>query len=859
MSPRLQPGSWSHWRTQLPTLLRSGRLEVQGISATIPVSVVAAVLVGMMWTGVTVGTVGLLSFVSAGPPRALATLQFDAEELSFGGVATGGSATMGLAVTNGGSEEGPSITIDQITVTGPDASLFTVVSGSGAVITTGEDTVITVAFSPQSTGRKTAQLEVFHSGTDSPSRVALSGRGAAVVRVNAGGPEIPDAPAWSDDRAFVEGASSTGVDDGAISISLSHPSIPIDTPDDLFRSARVSETSSLEYRFPVGPGRYEVRLYFGALPDTERAPLLDVTVNEELAVPLLNVRRVAGDDGGVMVPILVESSGETLSVEIRTLLGRPWVNAIEVVDVTQSEGPRLAAPALIDVGPVQVSSTRSTDLVIQNVGDRLADPTLVIATPTINPGTDFDLATLGATAIGHGNAAQGSLSFTPQAIGPRQTVVTVEHNAPGGTSQGIDVTGFGWRATDDTAQTSEEQSVVIAVLANDGDGTGAFLTVTGVGGAANGVATTDGLNVTYRPRPNFNGRDTFTYTVQDGNGAVADAAITVTVGGVNDPPLANANGPYTGIVGIPVEFSADGSTDPDGTLVRYDWSFGDGASSASNRPSHVYTQPGLYTAVLTVTDDGGATDTASTTVRIDASLTVTVTGNAYGSVTSTPPGITCPGDCAEPYPTGTTVTLTATPAPGATFTGWSGACTGTGTCVLSMSQARTVTATFTPTTHQLSVTVDGSGSVTLDPPGTTCSSRCAETYLEGTSVTLTATPAPGAIFTGWSGACTGTGTCVVSMSQARTIAATFLTTYQLSVAVNPIGAGSVTSSPAGISCPGDCLETYVAGTAVTLTATPADGFTFAGWSTCPGQSRTCKVTMAGPRSVVAFFAGGSDG
>jgi hypothetical protein len=68
----------------------------------------------------------------------------------------------------------------------------------------------------------------------------------------------------------------------------------------------------------------------------------------------------------------------------------------------------------------------------------------------------------------------------------------------------------------------------------------------------------------------------------------------------------------------------------------------------------------------------------------------------------------------------------------------------------------------------------GSGTVTSGPAGIACGATCAASYLSGTAVTLTAAPASGAIFTGWSGGgCTGTGTCTVTVSAATTVTATF--------------------------------------------------------------------------------------
>jgi alpha-tubulin suppressor-like RCC1 family protein len=76
-------------------------------------------------------------------------------------------------------------------------------------------------------------------------------------------------------------------------------------------------------------------------------------------------------------------------------------------------------------------------------------------------------------------------------------------------------------------------------------------------------------------------------------------------------------------------------------------------------------------------------------------LTVATAGAGYGSVTSFPAGINCPGDCSESYASTTSVTLTATPSAGSAFAGWSGDCGGTAACTVSMTAARNVTATFT--------------------------------------------------------------------------------------------------------------------------------------------------------------------
>ena len=82
-------------------------------------------------------------------------------------------------------------------------------------------------------------------------------------------------------------------------------------------------------------------------------------------------------------------------------------------------------------------------------------------------------------------------------------------------------------------------------------------------------------------------------------------------------PIANPNGPYAADVGETITFDGSGSTD-DGSIVRYDWVFGDGTSApdAGANPEHVYAEDGVYAVVLTVTDNDGNTDAAATTATI---------------------------------------------------------------------------------------------------------------------------------------------------------------------------------------------------------------------------------------------------
>jgi ABC-type xylose transport system substrate-binding protein len=258
---------------------------------------------------------------------------------------------------------------------------------------------------------------------------------------------------------------------------------------------------------------------------------------------------------------------------------------------------------------------------------------------------------------------------------------------------------------------------------------------------------------------------------------------------------------------------------------------------------------GTGTCVVSMTTAKSVTVTFAKTYL----LTVTKAGTGSGTVTSNPVGITCGADCTQSYNYNTTVTLTATPAVGSTFTGWSGACTGTGACVVSMTAAKSVTAAFALKTYALTVTKagTGTGTVSSSPAGITCGADCSQIYNYNTTVTLTATPAAGSLFSGWSGACTGTGSCVVSMTAAKSVTATFVKAYLLTV--TKAGNGTVTSSPVGINCGTDCSQYYSYNAKVTLTAKPATGSTFSGWSGACTGTGSCVVTMAAAKSVRATF------
>ncbi len=250
-------------------------------------------------------------------------------------------------------------------------------------------------------------------------------------------------------------------------------------------------------------------------------------------------------------------------------------------------------------------------------------------------------------------------------------------------------------------------------------------------------------------------------------------------------------------------------------------------------------------------------------------LRVRLSGSGHMRVTSTPAGIDCTDYCTGQFYAGSQVTLTAT-GEDTEFVGWSGACTGTGTCVVTMDQEKDVTATFQQPSYSLNVTMagEGHGRIASVPAGINCGADCSEEYLAGTQVTLYPLPDNSTSdflseLQEWSGACTGTGPCVVTMDEAKNVTATFRHFINVFASIQNVTAGSgevhgtISFSPAHApACTaydwqaGVVHCSYVSfypGEKVTLTATAGPGHVFTGWdagSVCvPINDNQCQIEV----------------
>ncbi|HEY2921132.1 MAG TPA: hypothetical protein VGK77_19285, partial [Candidatus Binatia bacterium] len=244
---------------------------------------------------------------------------------------------------------------------------------------------------------------------------------------------------------------------------------------------------------------------------------------------------------------------------------------------------------------------------------------------------------------------------------------------------------------------------------------------------------------------------------------------------------------------------ADNSTNEDGFIIE-----------RKTGTSGIFARIASVGAGVTSYTDAGLADATTYCYRV----------NAFNSAGNSP---------YAPEVCGTTPAATTPPPPAQQF-------------MLTVGLVKTVTSSGT-----------GNGTVTSSPVGINCGGTCSASFTSGTLVTLTATPAVGSTFGGWSGTgCSG----LTTMNVAKTCTATFnpqpvQTRSILSITRKGTGSGTVTSSPSGINCGSTCSASFTNGTLTSLTATPGAGSTFASWSGT-GCS-TGKIMMDVARTCSATF------
>ncbi|MCA1732392.1 MAG: tandem-95 repeat protein, partial [Acidobacteria bacterium] len=193
-------------------------------------------------------------------------------------------------------------------------------------------------------------------------------------------------------------------------------------------------------------------------------------------------------------------------------------------------------------------------------------------------------------------------------------------------------------AMNDTATVAEDNSITIDVLANDSNPGGADPTIDSVGTATNGTVNIVNGKIVYNPEENFNGDDSFTYTIVDAFGVTAEATVDVNVTAVNDDPFADDDEGFldkNDSVRVSVLVN---DSDVDGDFLSVESiTEGAGNGTVSIVGSEIEYTPvtdfvGTDSFTYTVTDGNGGSDSATVNITVNETNVDPVGGNDTATV-----------------------------------------------------------------------------------------------------------------------------------------------------------------------------------------------------------------------------------
>lgn len=495
-----------------------------------------------------------------------------------------------------------------------------------------------------------------------PGSVYLAGGSAAsgttnvLYRVNAAGPGIQaldNGPDWASDTSDPSDYRNNGSNAaGYPAVADVNSSVPATTPSAVFDSERwsPSDNPAMDWDFPVQAGTpLQVRLYFSnrcSCTGGSGQRAFDVSLDGNKVLDNYDIVADAGDQTGTMKSFNITSDGD-VNIDFSHVTENPLINGIEIVRTDVTPSPGTGADKLSAVG---FDGATASSAVVDNQG--------------IDFGNWRGAFTVGNKVFyGYTDSFMYSRTINGTTFGPAVKIDPYNdaywsdvNNDLGGTFRGVVPSLYGqlpnltgafyssgkmyytlygdsslhWRWFSADSGIVDERNATVPTSVDFANADGMFL----VDGTLYYASRTDGK----LRKASFDG------TQVSGGGTVVSGPAEDGVNwknramfltGASAPPAnAKPSAAFTSnCTDLSCSMDASGSTDSDGTIASYAWDFGDGTVATGRTPSHTFSAAKTYAVKLTVTDDGGATDSVTNpvTVTAPASSAVGFVGSAHGA------------------------------------------------------------------------------------------------------------------------------------------------------------------------------------------------------------------------------------
>ncbi|MFL6195457.1 MAG: Ig-like domain-containing protein, partial [Thermoanaerobaculia bacterium] len=506
----------------------------------------------------------------------------------------------------------------------------------------------TVVVNPDRTIKYTPAAN--YNGPDTFNYRASDGNATATAVVTITVTPVNDAPVAVNDTATVaeDGsvdvavlANDTDVDGNTLTVTAvtqgTHGTVSIN-PD-----KTVKYTAAANYN---GSDSFTYTISDGTMTATATVSVTVTPVNDAPAA--VNDTATVAEDGTVDVNVLVndlDPDGDALTVAAVTqgTHGTVSINPDKTVKYVPAANYNGSDSFTYTISDGTVTATATVSITVTPVNDA---PVAVNDTATVAEDGSVDVAVLANDTDVDGDAltvssvtqgtdgavsinADNTVRYVPAANygGSDSFTYTVSDGNGGSATATVTITVTSVNdapvANADSATVAEDGNVNVAVLANDTDLDGDTLTVSSVTQGAHGtVSINPDKTVKYTPAANYNGSDSFTYTVSDGNGGSATASVAVTVSSVNDAPVANADSATVaedGTVNITV-LGNDTDADGDTLSVASVTQGAHGTVSINPDKTVKYTPAANYNGAdsftYTASDGNGGSATATVTINV---------------------------------------------------------------------------------------------------------------------------------------------------------------------------------------------------------------------------------------------------